>query len=218
MIRRIGIICGMASEVRALGRWAEDPRVVVAVSGARPERAEAEARRLLAEGAVALLSWGIAGALAPGLRTGALVRPAIVVGPDNTRWPVTLVPGDGVLAGYDKLVRHVEAKAGLRAATGAVAVDMESHQVARVATEAGVPFGVVRVISDIADRELPALIEYALTEEGRPRIDAVILGLLRRPYELPGLIAAGRESSAALAVLSSVADETLAGWLADPDC
>ena len=63
----VGIVCGMVSEVRALGRWADDPRITIAVSGARPERAEAEARRLVAEGCRALMSWGVAGGLDPAL-------------------------------------------------------------------------------------------------------------------------------------------------------
>ena len=209
----LGIVCGMATEVRALGRWGEDPGVAVAVSGARPDRAEAESRRLVSNGVQGLLSWGIAGALAPGLKTGDLIRPAVVSGPDGARWDVVLAPGDGVLAGHDRLVRHVEAKAGLRAATGAVAVDMESHRVAHVAAEAGIPFGVIRAISDPADRELPQLAENALTEEGRPRIGAVLLGLARRPLEMGSLIRAGQDSRAALRVLSQVASTEIESLL-----
>ncbi|MFN7174685.1 MAG: hypothetical protein ACK4MT_08280, partial [Thermaurantiacus tibetensis] len=70
---RVGIVCGLASEAAALGLPG------VAVSGARPEMAEAHARRLAAEGAEALLSVGLAGALAPGLAPGDLLVPARVV-------------------------------------------------------------------------------------------------------------------------------------------
>ena len=215
MSLKLGIICGMASEKRALGRWAEDERVAVAISGARPDRAEAEARRLISEGAVALLSWGIAGGLVPSLATGDIIRPGIVTGPDGQRRPVTLCSGHGVIAGYDKLVRHPAAKAGLRAATGAVAVDMESHRVALVATEAGRPFAVVRAISDTAETELPALVETALGEDGRPRIGKVFLGLARRPLDLPNLLKAGQESAAALAGIASIADQVIAELLSD---
>ncbi|MCH8952346.1 MAG: hypothetical protein IID49_09510, partial [Proteobacteria bacterium] len=73
----------MVSEVRALGRWADDPRIAIAVSGARPDRAEAEARRLVAGGCRVLLSWGVAGGLDPALRPGELVIPAEIVAEDG---------------------------------------------------------------------------------------------------------------------------------------
>ena len=40
-------------------------------------------------------------------------------------------------------------------ATGAAAADMESHVVARLAAELGLPFAVLRVIADPAEREVP---------------------------------------------------------------
>ena len=215
MTRMLGIVSGMASETLALGKWVDDPRVRVAVSGADPDRAEAEARRLVAEGASGLLSWGIAGGLAPALKTGAVVRPAVVAGPGDQRWEVMLGSGDGVLAGYDRLVRHPSAKAGLRAATGAMAVDMESHRVACVAAEAGIPFGTYRVVSDPAERTLPALAEQALGEDGRPRIGPILWGLLSRPGDLPDLIRAGRDSRVALDVLARDADAVIDTYLSE---
>ena len=153
----VGIVCGMVSEVRALGRWADDPRITIAVSGARPERAEAGARRLVAGGCRVLLSWGVAGGLDPALRPGELVIPAEIGAEDGGRWPVsqaviarldraiqaTEMPrssrgmtGKGALLGLDRMVLTAAQKAALHARTGAVAVDMESHRVALVAAAA----------------------------------------------------------------------------------
>jgi len=85
----LGIVCGMTSEVRALGRWANNPRICIGISGARPDRAEAEARRLVAEGCRALMSWGVAGGLDPALVPGDLVIPAVIVAEDGVRLPLS---------------------------------------------------------------------------------------------------------------------------------
>lgn len=204
----LGIICGMEAEAAALGPWREDLNVSVRISGARPDRAEAQARDLATQGATALLSWGIAGALAPGWANGKLIRPAAVLAPGGKRYEVSLRPGtDGVLVGMDHLILEPAEKKGLRAASGALAVDMESHRVAKVACESGMQFGVIRVVSDPADRSLPKLAETALDEAGQPRFWHVLMGLMRRPRELPALIRAGQDSKNALAVLAQAARE-----------
>jgi hopanoid-associated phosphorylase len=235
---RLGIVCGMAAEARALGRWARDPRVAIAVSGGRPDRAEAEACRLVEAGVGTLLSWGIAGALAPALRPGALIVPAEVVGPDGSvyglaspaHWSdappsflgrageaaVATAAAKVAIAGSETVLLDPTAKAALRARTGAVAVDMESHCVAAVAAGAGLACLAVRAISDPADRALPALAADALGPDGRPRIGAVIWGLLRRPGDLPALLAAGRDSRAALAALRGAADAVIGALLRSP--
>ena len=223
----LGIVCGMVSEVQALGRWANDPRIGVAVSGARPGRAEAEARRLVAGGCRALLSWGVAGGLDPALAPGDLVLPAEVVAEDGGRLPLshTVIARldrairtaemprpsrgmrePGAILGLDRMVLTVAEKADLYERTGAVAVDMESHRVALVAAAAGLPALSVRVIGDPAGRALPALAARALGEDGRPRIGPVVMGLLRRPGDLGALLRVKRDTDAALARLAAVAE------------
>ncbi len=217
-----GIVCGMASEVRALGRRANDPRIGIGISGARPGRAEAEARRLVAEGCRALLSWGVAGGLDPALAPGDLVIPAEVVAEDGGSWPASPdlcaavaagVPsplrgqgGGRRLLGLDRMVLSAAEKAALFERTGAVALDMESHRVALVTAAAGLPFLAVRAIGDPAGRALPALAARALGEDGRPRIGPVVAGLLRRPGDLAALLRVKRDTEAALAALAAVAE------------
>ena len=182
----LGIVCGMVSEVRALGRWADDPRIGIGISGARPERAESEARRLVAGGCRVLVSWGVAGGLDPALAPGDLVIPGQVVAEDGGSWPVAPdlraavvagIPsprqgqgGEPTLLGLERMVLSAAEKAALHARTGAVAVDMESHRVALVAAAAGLPMLSLRAIGDPAGRALPALVARALGEDGRPRI------------------------------------------------
>jgi adenosylhomocysteine nucleosidase len=206
----LGIICGMEAEAAALGPWREDIEVSVRISGARPDRAEEQALDLIEKGATALLSWGIAGALAPGLQSGQVLRPSIVLAPGGLRYEVGLEPGsDGILVGMDHLVRTPAEKKGLRAASNAISVDMESHRVAKVAHLRKVPFGVIRVVSDPAERYLPKIAENALNEQGRPKIGAVLWSILGRPSDLPMLLQAGQDSKRALKVLGCVAAKHL---------
>ncbi len=225
-----GIVYGMASEVRALGRWADDPRIGIGISGARPGRAEAEARRLAAEGCRVLVSWGVAGGLDPALAPGKLVIPEAIVAEDGGRWPVApdlraavaaglpsphRIQGGGMhLLGLDRMVPSAAEKAALHARTGAVAVDMESHRIALVAATAGLPVLAVRGIGDPAGRALPALAVRALGEDGRPRVGPVVAGLLRRPGDLGALLRVRRDTEAALRALAASADSIIAELLA----
>lgn len=205
----------MVSEVESLGPWAHDPRVLTAVSGADPDRAEAEARRLVARECTLLVSWGLAGGLAPELATGVVIEPDVVILPDGTRVGAGLAGATGMsLLGSDRVVASPAEKAVLHASSGAVAVDMESHRLAGVARRSEIGLRVVRAISDPADRSLPSLAATALGPDGRPRIGRVLRGLLRRPHELPSLIAAGRDSQRALKALGASADRVFAGLFA----
>ena len=70
----VGVVTGSWVEARCLRR--QDVRV--ACSGGSAERARSEAARLVAEGAAALVSFGLAGGLAPELRPGDLLLPETV--------------------------------------------------------------------------------------------------------------------------------------------
>jgi len=209
----IGVVTGLRAEARCLGGLG----VAVACSGARPARARAEAARLVAEGAAGLVSFGLAGALSPALASGDLVLADAVVLPNGERiatdpaWRSRLAariearaPDQAAVAGSDRLLATVAAKQALFAATGALAVDMESHAVAEAAHRAGLPFVVLRAIADPADQALPRAATVALGPDGEVRLLALARALLERPAELPALLRLGRQSSRALAALRRV--------------
>jgi adenosylhomocysteine nucleosidase len=213
---RIGVIVGLRAEARCL----DGQGVVVACSGARPERARAEAARLLAEGAAGLVSFGLAGGLAPASAAGDLMLPCAVVLPDGLRiatdpaWRGRLAAAlgaagmawsEGVLAGSDRLVASPAAKVALCAASGACAVDMESHAVATAAAAVGAPLLVIRAIADPSHRTIPRAAQQALGPEGQLRPGAVLRGLLRRPQDLAALLSLGRCSGRGFATLRRVA-------------
>ena len=223
----LGIICGMASEVRALGRWAEDAQVRIGISGARPERAESEAKRLIDAGCRLLMSWGVAGGLDPEMQPGDLVVPSAVVEEGGGCWPLSPELGEAAAAampsgfrwhdhgqgrcilGLDRMVPSPDDKTALFALTGAMAADMETHRVARVAAGHQVPALAVRAVGDPIDAWVPQLAAEALGEDGQPRIGAVAMGLLRRPWDLGALMRVKRETDAALEALGRIAEEVM---------
>ena len=211
----IGLVCGMESEARALGRWRTDPRVAVAISGADPDRAETAARRMADDGVHTLISWGLAGGLAPHLEPGALLQPAAVILPGGTRVEFDRgLMADFAILGSDVVVANPAEKAQLHERTGALAVDMETHRLALVSMDTGVDLKIARAVSDPAGRALPALAATALGPDGRPRIGRVLRGLALRPWDLPALLAAKRDSDRALASLRGAADDLLGGLVA----
>ena len=89
-------------------------------------------------------------------------------------------------------------KAALWLATGAAAVDMESHIAADYAEKAGLPFAALRVISDPASRGLPALAMSAIKPNGRIDLRKVLGGLARNPTSLHALVSTGIDFNRAL--------------------
>jgi adenosylhomocysteine nucleosidase len=208
----IGVVTGLRLEARCL----RDSGVRVACSGGSAERAGSEAARLVSEGVVGLVSFGLAGGLAPELRPGDLLLPETVCSAGIASWSVDpiwreqvrarLAAGDlaanpGALVGSRRIVATASDKRALFEATGAVAVDMESHAGAAVAAAAGLPFLVLRALTDPHDQVVPQVAREALRPDGRVRLQATLGGLIRQPGELMALLRLARQSARGLASL-----------------
>lgn len=122
------------------------------------------------------------------------------------------LPGP-LLAGVDAPVVTAEEKAALRNRTGAAAVDMESHKLARAAERLGVPFVAWRVVSDEAGTSLPRAAVAGFSNSGEPNIGAVLAALARRPFELPALIRTGRDAARAHRTLRAFRKDQRANYL-----
>jgi adenosylhomocysteine nucleosidase len=207
----LGILTGLAKEAEIARRISP----LVACAASDPARAERLARDLVGQGATALLSFGIAGGLAPELATGDLVI-GTVVATGQAAYPCdpelaarlgALLPGAvrGDVWGGDVIVDTAAAKARLHRDSAAVIVDLESAAVAMAAAEAGLPFGVLRAVADPAAHGLPPAALVGLDAEGRPAIGPVLRALARSPGQLPALIRLGRQSGTAMKALLSAA-------------
>lgn len=218
-MKNLGVICGLTQEADCLGVFPAGQRPSIKCSGASTGRALALARQLTAEGCRGLLSFGTAGGLAADLKPGAVIVPQSVAVDDGRVYETSepwrdsvlrgLAGGDVIdtrtMAGSDAVVSTVAAKRALAEETNAVAVDMESHAVARAAQEAGVPFLVIRAVADPVGRTIPDWVLGNITEAGDPRRGAILAGLLKNPWELPALIGLAVDNGKAIAALGRVA-------------
>jgi adenosylhomocysteine nucleosidase len=203
----IGVVTGMRVEAAIARRCTH----LVASTGGRPLAADSQASKLIERGATALLSLGIAGGLAPELPTGAVVVATSVVVRSGTiaadaEWCARLargIPGaiSGTVLGSDRVIGRAHQKAELFQRTRALAVDLESGGVARVAASAGIPFAVIRAIADPASCDLPPAALVGLGQRGGVDLVAVFGSLRREPRQLSKLLAAARDARAALAAL-----------------
>jgi adenosylhomocysteine nucleosidase len=179
------------------------PDVEAIASGGDPARLEAVLDRL-AGTASGIISIGIAGGLAPGLQVGQwVVADAVLVDgeamPTDPAWTSRLAArlpeaARGLLLGANAMVAEATQKASLHRTTGAVAVDMESHVVARVARRHHLPFAAARVVSDAAHRSLPPAARVGMKSDGGMDLPAVLRSLLADPGQLPALIRTGLEA------------------------
>ncbi len=207
----LGILCGLKSEA-AIAR--KIPNVVVACSAARPQQARWAARELIKQGATRLLSFGLAGGLEPGLPVGTAIIGTSVKAMDgswesNNEWSAKLMQQlptahCGPVWGAETIVAAVQGKRALYERSRCLVTDMESHCVAQIASEARVPFAVLRVITDTSDMVVPSAALVPLHENGRVNVGKVLLNLLRQPKQLPSLIHLGLNTGTAMRTLKDL--------------
>ena len=196
----LGVVVGLEAEARLARRWG----VPVAVGGGKSDGA-ARAASSLAPRVQGLVSFGLAGGLAPGLRAGTLIVPRRVVDADEA-WdtdPALSAALGGttghVLLGGGMVLATVAEKASARAAIGADAVDLESAAVARVASRHGLPFAALRAVCDGAGRALPRAALVALDASGRIGAWRVTAAAAARPGEWGALLGLARDAARARA-------------------
>lgn len=209
----------MQREARLVERHGSGLGVRAVAGGGRAELLEARLKAAL-EGAEAILSIGLGGALDPALEVGDVVVGSEVLRP-RRRWETDAVwrsfllkslPGArlGSVYGSGEMVLGALDKAKLRRQGGAVLVDMESHVAAKVAAERGLPLGVLRVVSDTATTSLPDAVRAGLAEDGSMNLMGVLAALAREPRQLPALIRVGRDADLAFKALDRAAARALA--------
>lgn len=209
----IGILCGLKSEAKIADKITG---VIVGCSAARPEQALGLARYMVDRGARRLVSFGLAGAASPDLRGGDLVLGATVMAAGGASWEADAAWNDRLLQRLDcftcapvwgskHLVKSVEEKTAIYRRAGCLLTDMESHIVAEVAQEEGIPFNVVRAISDTAAMPLPPAAQIPLFEDGGVDLRSVFSSLINQPSQLTALLSLAQNTSRALRALKRAA-------------
>ena len=263
----LGVVTGLKSEAKLL----KGLGLACVSTGGQAREARRKIDRLIAEGATGLISFGIAGALSPDLKTGDLIVADVVANDIGEAWqthqpwldgllpaieplrnglwpddvprhaaarrseghamtgalwpsegdlpenapasarassvtsavrpgPAQDVGGEGkgvkvgAILGLDRMLSSPQEKADAHARRGAVAIDMESHHVARVAGERSLPFIAVRAISDQAAETLPAIMATFVDADGQTKMSAVLTALILHRVRLGELLRAGGAS------------------------
>jgi adenosylhomocysteine nucleosidase len=208
------VLCtsGLAAEARV----ARAAGFQVIVGAGDPRRTTALVA-YAAQRAKCLISFGIAGGLAPHLRPGDVVLSTEVIG-DDRRWRANeafdcefgslvrrIAAAEGPVLGSRDILATEEDKARAWRDTGALAVDLESAIVARAAAAAGIPFLVLRTIADPSTRALPPAALIPLSPDGTPAFLRVLAEVMRRPRQIGALYGLARDTRQALTALAGPA-------------
>lgn len=227
-----GIVVALPEELSTLtskklekgGVEALADHILVLYSGAGAENARTASQLLITQGANQLISWGCAAALEKSFRPGDLVLANSCVDADsiefdlnNENWlthtkacldrHTRVNTHTGKLAESKSIVASSYDKAKIADATGAIALDMESIAVAKVAQAHHLPFLTIRAIADPLAMDLPTAVSHALNDQGDVVLSKLLTYLLRHPAELPGLIRLGLHFNAAKKTLKQVAKQ-----------
>jgi hopanoid-associated phosphorylase len=205
-------VSGLAREARIARR----AKVVSVVGGGDAQLLSSRLEGAIRAGAKGIVSFGIAGALAPLLKPGdAVIATHVVHGneryPTDPRWTSILrqkLPRAtlAIIAGHGEIVSHVDGKRRLFAISGARAVDTESHIAARIARKHAIPFVAIRTISDAATRGLPPAALVPLKPNGHIRLTGVLMSVVADPMQIRDLLTTGRESRRAFSALGRCCD------------
>jgi len=238
-VTQLGIVAALPAEAKCLTGWPDEYDVLnappstppkhtekplLSISGIGPEAARTAATNLVKHGATALLSWGCAGALSNKLEPGDLLLPRTILTVDNQTlhphgiWQKqltaqlsgTLKWHEEMLVESNRMVSGIEEKQTMAHASGAIAVDMESAAIGRVASQAGIPFMVIRAVADSADEGLPSCIAEAMNGRGRLQIRKLLATLILQPVLWPKLIRLSLHFHAATRTLRIVSEQSKA--------
>ncbi len=200
---KLTVVVGLKAEARLARRLG----LPVVVGGGTAAGAAEAVARAVAGDAAGLLSLGLAGGLDPAARPGLLLVPASVLcdGQWRAADPALLAWLGGVtphrLLAADAPAVDAGDKQRLWQETGATAVDLETAAVVRAAAAHRLPFAVLRVVCDPAERTLPPAALVALDARGAIGLARVAWSIARQPRQVPALLRLAGDAAAARRVL-----------------
>ena len=188
-------VTGLKAEARVAER---SPRTRAVAGGGHAGRLERRIEEAITKDCRGVISFGVAAGLERELRPGTCLIGREVVDENGRHladdvWTARLQARLGRaavvgIAGVDRPLVTPAQKQALLEATGAAGADMESHVAARVAAELGLPFAVLRVVSDPAERALPSAALAGMRDDGSTDAGAVLRSLRREPGQIPQLL------------------------------
>ena len=198
-----------------------DSRPVIKCSGPGPDRASVACNDLDNGKIMGIVSFGIAGGLDPKLTSGSVLLPKAVVTADGAffqtdgtwrssvanNWPI--VREQSRHLGVNKPIKSTDEKMQLFQATGAHALDMESHVIAAYAQKRGIPFLVLRSIADSAKDTVPEIALAGMNKNGRATPLSLLRKLIQYPSSLPQVAKLAYTSNTAIRALKNMPSGSL---------
>lgn len=191
-VRPIIVVTGLDREARQVGGIG-----VRFACGGNSAQALAAQLSVLAGNAAGIISFGMAGALDPGLNVsdwviGSRLTGAIEAACDPA-WVAALArclpqARVGTCFADGRMISTPAAKRDLASRYDALAVDMESHVAAAAAAMVQLPFAILRCVSDEATAALPPAIAVSMAAGGELAFAAILASILRHPRQLPALV------------------------------
>ena len=212
------VFCPLGFERRAFLRFGKLPVITTGPGATAIRRAFAARDRWPIRNPRFVVLLGLAGSLDARLAPGTDHACGEAVARESQAPPLrsTLIPHAAVrVVESDSLATTPEAKSRLAAATGAQLVDTESHAFASCAEAAGLPWGIVRGVSDGAHETLPAELADFVDARGETRLARVLAAIARKPLLLATLARINRSSRRALRNASFTVDALGARGSAD---
>jgi adenosylhomocysteine nucleosidase len=201
-------VTGLMAEARIVAR---SPHTMAVAGGGQAGRLERLIKQAITKDCRGLISFGMAAGLKLELRPGACLIGSEVVDenghhPANDVWIARLKERLGQaaqvgIAGVDQPLTTPAQKQALLEATGAAGADMESHVAARAAAEHGLPFAVLRVVSDPAQLAIPPAAVAGMREDGSIDVVAVVRSLANERGQLPQLMRVAADAARAYCAL-----------------
>jgi hypothetical protein len=196
------IVCPLRLEARALRHAGlRDVRMeVCGPGGANVMRWNERADRSIPRGTLVILA-GLAAGLVPEARPGTAWRVQHVIDAEQNRSTSAVQPAAGNMvrvAGVERMLATAEMKRDVHRRTGAMLADMESHAMARCASDRGWQLEIVRGVSDGLDDSMPPAMESWVNDREGTRLWKVAAYLLTHPGEVGRLRRLGKASALAM--------------------
>ena len=223
---RLGIIVALPAEAKSL--YSKKLKIAlpieiqkdifICLSGIGYDSAQIAAKKLLALKVDALISWGVAGAIDSSVNSGDLILPKSIINQDkqgliSTEWRERISDYlqqtssrilTGNIASSKTICATVTDKNNLLAATGALAVDMESAAIVETALAHQLDCLVIRAVADNANTAIPEAVLDHTDNMGRPRIFKFVWSCLFKPAQIRELFNLARAYKISLKTLSSI--------------
>ena len=154
-----------------------------------------------------MLTCGFAGGLNPDLKPGEVVFELSTL---NSQLSTCLLAAGAKPAKFfcaDRIATTVAEKKKLRAETGADAVEMESAAIHAICRERGIPCATVRVISDMANEDLPLDFNQLFKPDMSLDFGKLAWAIAKSPGKIGALLKLQKRSRFAAEQLASVLEK-----------